>query len=61
MAIAWIDEHLDVKSEDPDDRRRGRLLNILLLGFLIISGFLLLLEVVLLIFGQDIDDMNTDA
>jgi len=52
MAIAWINHHLDVQKNDPDIRRRGRLLNIMLLGFLIIAGVLVLVEVVLLLTRQ---------
>lgn len=51
MAVAWIDRHLDIQNDDPDVRRKGRLLNILLLGFIIITSLVMLIGVGLVFSG----------
>lgn len=60
MTIAWIDKHLDVQTDNPDQQRRGRLLNILLFGFLIISIVTLILGIALLLFAENslVDSSN---
>lgn len=54
MALAWIDRHLDIQHDDPDVRRKGRLLNILLLGFVLITSLVMLIGLLLVFSGFSI-------
>lgn len=51
MITQWLNEKLNINTTDPDDQRRGKLLNILLLSMFILAAFALLSTLLFTLLG----------